>query len=130
MNIGSAAEKSGVPAKTIRYYESIKLIPAADRRENGYRDYSIQDVQTLQFIHRARKLGFAIKDVSNLLTLWQDKNRASAEVKLLAQKHIQHLDERINELVAIRSMLVHLTEKCHGDDRPDCPILEKLGAAD
>ncbi|MEL0105760.1 MAG: Cu(I)-responsive transcriptional regulator [Rhodospirillaceae bacterium] len=128
MNIGNAAEKSGVPAKTIRYYESIELIPPADRLENGYRDYSIQDIQTLQFIHRARKLGFSIKDVGNLLTLWQDKNRASAEVKSLAQNHIKQLDERINELTAIRSTLVHLTEKCHGDDRPDCPILKKLGA--
>ncbi|MGA0394875.1 MAG: Cu(I)-responsive transcriptional regulator [Rhodospirillales bacterium] len=128
MNIGNAAEKSGVPAKTIRYYESIELIPPADRLENGYRDYSIQDIQTLQFIHRARKLGFSIKDVGNLLTLWQDKNRASAEVKSLAQNHIKQLDERINELTAIRSTLVHLTEKCHGDDRPDCSILKKLGA--
>jgi len=128
MNIGNAAEKSGVPAKTIRYYESIELIPPADRLENGYRDYSIQDIQTLQFIHRARKLGFSIKDVGNLLTLWQDKNRASAEVNSLAQNHIKQLDERINELTAIRSTLVHLTEKCHGDDRPDCPILKKLGA--
>ena len=128
MNIGYAAESSGVPSKTIRYYESIALIPRAERLKNGYRDYSAEDIQTLQFIHRARKLGFSIKDVGNLLTLWQDKNRASAEVKGLALKHIEILDQRINELEAIRGTLVHLTEKCHGDDRPDCPILDELGA--
>ncbi len=128
MNIGIASENSGVPAKTIRYYEDIALIPRADRLENGYRDYSTEDVQTLQFIHRARKLGFSIKDVSNLLTLWQDKNRASGEVKELALTHIERLDERIAELQAIRGTLVHLTEKCHGDERPDCPILNELGA--
>ena len=127
MNIGAASESSGVPAKTIRYYEGIELIPRADRLENGYRDYSTEDVQTLQFIHRARKLGFSIKDVGNLLTLWQDKNRASAEVKELALTHIERLDERIAELEVIRGTLVHLTEKCHGDDRPDCPILSELG---
>jgi len=127
MNIGVASESSGVPAKTIRYYESIELIPRADRLDNGYRDYSTEDVQTLQFIHRARKLGFSIKDVGNLLTLWQDKNRASAEVKELALTHIERLDERIAELKAIRGTLVHLTEKCHGDSRPDCPILSELG---
>lgn len=128
MNIGQAAEISGVPAKTIRYYESIQLIPPANRLENGYRDYSEQDIQTLQFIHRARNLGFSIKDVSNLLTLWQDKKRASAEVKSLALKHIDQLNDRINELEAIRGTLLHLTEKCHGDDRPECPILDTLGA--
>lgn len=128
MNIGNAAEITGVPAKTIRYYESIKLIPPADRLENGYRDYSEHDIQTLQFIHRARKLGFTIKDVGNLLALWQDKKRASAEVKSLALTHIDQLNERINELEVIRGTLIHLTEKCHGDDRPECPILETLGA--
>ena len=84
MNIGNVSEQSGVPAKTIRYYESIKLIPRADRLKNGYRDYSDNDIQTLQFIHRSRKLGFSIKDVSNLLTLWSDKNRASADVKKIS----------------------------------------------
>lgn len=128
MNIGQAAEKSGVPAKTIRYYESIGLIPPAGRLENGYRDYGSDSVATLQFIHRARKLGFALKDVGNLLTLWQDKDRASAEVKQLALSHIDRLDERINELEAIRRTLIDLTHRCHGDDRPDCPILDELGA--
>ena len=127
MNIGDASKNSSVTAKTIRYYESIELIPPASRLENGYRDYSEEDVQRLQFIHRSRKLGFSIKDVSNLLKLWSDKKRASAEVKKLALDHIDQLDLRINELQAIRGTLVHLTEKCHGDERPDCPILESLG---
>lgn len=130
MNTGNVSEQSGVPAKTIRYYESIKLIPRADRLKNGYRDYSDNDIQTLQFIHRSRKLGFSIKDVSNLLTLWSNKNRVSADIKILALNHIEQLDQRINELQAIRGTLVHLTDKCHGDDRPDCPILETLGAGE
>ena len=128
MNIGDASKNSSVTAKTIRYYESIELIPPANRLINGYRDYSEEDVQRLQFIHRSRKLGFSIKDVSNLLKLWSDKKRASAEVKKLALDHIDQLDLRINELQAIRDTLVHLTEKCHGDERPGCPILESLGA--
>ncbi|MEX2450031.1 MAG: Cu(I)-responsive transcriptional regulator [Rhodospirillales bacterium] len=130
MNIGQAAERSGVPAKTIRYYESIGLIPPAGRLENGYRDYDGESVRTLHFIHRSRKLGFSLSDIGNLLTLWQDKNRASAEVKRLALSHIEQLDARINELEAIRRTLIDLTRKCHGDARPDCPILDELGAKD
>ena len=128
MNIGHVSKNSSVPAKTIRYYESIELIPPANRLVNGYRDYSEEDVQRLQFIHRSRKLGFSIKDVSNLLKLWSNKKRASVEVKKLALDHIDQLDLRINELQAIRGTLVHLKEKCYDDERPDCPILESLNA--
>ncbi|NQV46003.1 MAG: Cu(I)-responsive transcriptional regulator [Rhodospirillales bacterium] len=126
MNISTVAKQSGVPAKTIRYYESIGLIPPASRRENGYRDYSDSDVSTLRFISRSRNLGFSIKDVESLVTLWQDRNRASADVKSLALNHISEIDHRINELQAVRDTLVDLTKRCHGDDRPDCPILQGL----
>jgi MerR family copper efflux transcriptional regulator len=130
MNIGTAARKSGVPAKTIRYYESIGLIPPATRARNGYRDYSGLDVATLKFIQRARRLGFAVKDVGNLLELWRDKGRTSASVKALATKHIEEIEQRIAELQSIRATLVHLTERCHGDRRPECPILDDLAKND
>ncbi|TCS64186.1 Cu(I)-responsive transcriptional regulator [Varunaivibrio sulfuroxidans] len=126
MNISNVAQKSGVPAKTIRYYESIGLIPEAERAENGYRDYDRADVQRLRFIQRARRLGFSVKDVGNLLELWNDRRRASADVKALALKHIQEVETRIEELKSIRETLRHLTESCHGDDRPNCPILDGL----
>jgi len=126
MNIGAAARASGVPAKTIRYYEDIGLIPPAARAGNGYRDYAQRDVEILRFIHRARGLGFPIKDVASLVHLWQDTSRASADVKALALRQIADVEARIAELEAIRRTLVHLTERCHGDDRPDCPILDDL----
>jgi MerR family copper efflux transcriptional regulator len=126
MNIGTASERSGVPAKTIRYYESIGLIRPADRRGNNYRDYSDADVQTLRFISRARGLGFSVKEVSALLTLWHDKRRASHDVKSLALRHVEDIDRKIGELQGMRRTLIQLTEQCHGDDRPDCPILEDL----
>lgn len=126
MNISKAAKHSGVPAKTIRYYESIGLIPPASRRENGYRDYADTDISTLRFISRARNLGFSIKDVENLIMLWQDRNRASADVKRLALNHIEEIDHRIAELQNVRDTLVDLTMRCYGDDRPDCPILQGL----
>lgn len=126
MNIGTVADVTGVSAKTIRYYESIGLIPEPDRAENGYRDYSKTDVEMLRFIHRARKLGFSVKDVGNLLALWQDRNRASGDVKALAIKHIDEVEGRIRELESIRDTLKHLTRCCQGDDRPDCPILNDL----
>jgi len=126
MNIGTAAERSGVTAKTIRYYEDIGLIPPATRAENGYRDYAAKDVETLRFVQRARKLGFSVKDVGNLLQLWQDNGRASADVKAFALSHIQEIEGRIAELQSIRQTLVRLTNSCHGDERPDCPILEDL----
>lgn len=128
MNIGTVSQRSGVPAKTIRYYESIGLIRAADRRDNNYRDYSDNDVQTLRFISRARGLGFSVKEVGALLTLWHDKRRASHDVKALALRHVEEIDRKIAELQGMRRTLVGLADKCHGDDRPDCPILEDLAS--
>jgi MerR family copper efflux transcriptional regulator len=129
MNIGEAAAQSGVPAKTIRYYESIGLIRRAARTAGNYRDYDLVDLQTLRFIQRARKLGFPVKDVGALLALWRDKRRASGTVKRLAEGHIQEIDRRMEELKSMRRTLVHLTERCHGDDRPDCPILDELAGS-
>lgn len=126
MNIGTAAARSGVPAKTIRYYESIGLIAEAGRSDNGYRSYGRREVEILRFIHHARRLGFPVKDVAALLALWQDSGRASADVKALATRHIAEVERRIGELEALRRTLLHLTERCHGDHRPDCPILEGL----
>lgn len=126
MNIGDAAAWSGVPAKTIRYYESVGLIPPATRTGNGYRDYGRADVETLRFIQRSRRLGFSIRDIANLLALWRDRDRASGEVKALAERHIGEVEKRIAELEGIRDTLVELTRRCHGDNRPDCPILDDL----
>jgi len=126
MNIGEAAARSGVPAKTIRYYESIGLIGPARRSEAGYRVYGAKDVQTLQFIHRARGLGFSVKQVSGLLVLWRDRSRSSADVKALAREHLAEIDQRMAELQSMRDTLTHLMARCHGDERPDCPILGDL----
>lgn len=128
MNIGQAADRSGVPAKTIRYYESIGLIPEAGRTASGYRAYHRKDVETLRFIQRARSLGFSVRDVGNLLALWRDRSRASAEVKRVATDHIGEIERKIAELEAMRRTLLELTRRCHGDDRPDCPIIEELAA--
>ncbi len=126
MNIGQVANHSGVNAKTIRYYESIGLIPEASRTGSGYRSYGGKDVDLLRFIHHSRNLGFSVKDVGRLLDLWRDQNRASADVKALALSHIAEVDRKIDELQKIRDTLTHLSQRCHGDDRPDCPILEEL----
>jgi len=126
MNIGHAARHSGVNAKTIRYYESIDLIPDASRTGNGYRTYSDKDVENLRFIHHSRSLGFSVKDVGTLLDLWRNQKRASADVKALALSQIKEVDRKIEELRKVRDTLTHLTQRCHGDDRPDCPILEGL----
>ncbi|WP_051609769.1 Cu(I)-responsive transcriptional regulator [Terasakiella pusilla] len=126
MNISKVSKLTGVSSKTIRYYESINLMPPPARAENGYRDYSNTDVEILKFIQSARKMGFPLKDVSNLLELWQDKNRASRDVRLLAQSHIVEIEGRIQELQNIRDTLKNLVECCHGDDRPDCPILNSF----
>jgi Cu(I)-responsive transcriptional regulator len=126
MNIGAISEMSGIPTKTIRYYEEIGLIPPVMRTENGYRHYQNRDLEQLRFVQRARKLGFTLKDVGNLLALWNDKNRASADVKKFALNHITEIDSRIAELNSIRATLTELTASCHGDDRADCPILENL----
>ena len=126
MNIGEAAKRSGVPAKTIRYYEQVGLIPNAVRSDSGYRQYSERDVQTLRFVERARSLGFPVQDVATLLGLWFDKNRKSAAVKALANVHISAIETKIEELQSMRDALQNLVQHCHGDDRPECPILDGL----
>jgi Cu(I)-responsive transcriptional regulator len=126
MKIGTLSEQTGVTSKTIRYYESIGLIQKADRHENGYRSYSDRDADILRFIQRSRSLGFSVKKVGELLTLWYDRNRTSASVKALALSHIQDVETQIAQLQGLRSTLIDLTERCHGDDRPDCPILDNL----
>lgn len=126
MNIGEAAKESGVAAKTIRYYEGVGLIPAAGRTGSGYRAYTARDVETLKFVAHARSLGFSIKEVGELLALWHDRERASAEVKRIAAGHVAQVERKIEELQAIRTTLLGLIACCHGDDRPDCPILEEL----
>jgi MerR family copper efflux transcriptional regulator len=129
MNIGTVAEKSGVPPKTIRYYETIGLIETAERRPNGYRSYSARDMQTLNFIKRARLLGFSVDEVRGLLDLWRNKGRSNAEVKAFAARHLKALDRKIEELQAMRGVLTDLISRCRGDARPDCPILDRLGNA-
>jgi len=126
LNIGEVAEKSGVPPKTIRYYEDVGLIPPARRTESGYRHYNDRDLETLRFVQRARSLGFSVKDVGALLALWHDSARASAEVKALAADHVREIDRKLAELKSMRRTLVDLMDRCHGDDRPDCPILDDL----
>lgn len=126
MNIGTAAERSGVPAKTIRYYESVGLIQPAERTAAGYRVYGKHDVETLRFVQRARSLGFSVEEVGNLLALWRDRSRSSAEVKALARHRVEDIDRKIAELTEMRETLLHLMERCHGDERPDCPILQGL----
>jgi len=127
MNIGQAAERSGLPTKTIRYYEEIGLI-SADRAANGYRDYSDADVHRLAFIQRARALGFSIEDCRQLMDLYRDRNRASHDVRELAKAHVSAIDAKIAELTAMRSTLSHLVAACRGDARPDCPILDDMAA--
>lgn len=126
MNIGQAAKQTGLSAKMIRYYESIQLLPAAGRSQSGYRQYSQQDLQRLAFIKRARDMGFGLEEVGRLLTLWQDRERASADVKALAAGHIAELERKISELSSLRDSLQDLMQRCHGDARPDCPILHGL----
>jgi len=128
-NISEAAEASGVSAKMIRHYEEIGLVPKAGRTVAGYRIYRDADVHVLRFIRRARDLGFTMKEIAGLLGLWQDKRRASADVKKLAAKHMADLDARIAELQGMRRTLEHLVHCCHGDGRPDCPILDDLAGA-
>lgn len=125
-NIGEAAKASGVSAKMIRHYESIGLIGAAQRTDAGYRIYSERDVQVLQFIHRSRALGFSLEQIRTLLALWQDKQRASKDVRAMARRHIDELDRKIADMQAMRRTLETLATRCHGDDRPDCPILDDL----
>jgi len=126
MNIGQAAEASGVTAKMIRYYESIGLILAADRTDSGYRQYSDKDIQTLRFIKRSRDLGFSLARIKTLLSLWEDRGRRSADVKKLARQYIAELDQDIRKLQSIRDQLQQLANSCHGDSRADCPIIDEL----
>ena len=128
MNIGEAAVRSGVPAKTIRYYENVGLIRPAPRAGNGYRAYSQRDVHVLRFVQRARSLGFSVQDCRQLLALYQDPARASAEVKALTERRIAEIDRKIQELAGMRATLLALAESCHGDQRPECPILDDLAA--
>ena len=126
MQIGEAARLTGVSAKMIRHYESIGLIPSADRRESNYRDYGHHDVHRLGFIRRARDLGFSIEEIRDLLRLWGDQARESAEVKALTLGHITELDRKITLLTEMRDTLAHLAHACDGDHRPDCPIIQSL----
>ncbi len=128
MNISEAAERSGVSAKMIRYYESSGLLAPAARRENGYRDYGDDDVAILQFVRRTRDLGFSLEEVAALLTLWRDRKRSSREVKRLAEAHIADLERRMKEMRAVLRTLRDLAHSCHGDDRSDCPILADLAS--
>ena len=126
MNIGKVSQASGVTAKMIRYYEQIGLIPAAGRSNAGYRSYSDNDVERLKFIKRSRELGFSVAEITDLLDLWNNRNRQSADVKQLAQAHIHKLEERIQDLQQMAQTLQTLVDCCAGDHRPDCPILEGL----
>ena len=128
MNIGDAARETGLPAKTIRYYEEIGLV-CADRRANGYRDYGPAAIEKLRFVGRARSLGFTVQQCRDLLSLYEDPGRASAEVKAVAEDHLKAIEAKLDELRAMHRTLNHLVHACHGDERPDCPILEDLAAA-
>ena len=125
MNIGDAAKATGLSSKTIRYYESIALV-VADRMANGYREYEDMHVHKLRFVQRARGLGFSIEDCRALLSLYEDQNRASAEVKNIAKKHLSEIEAKITELQNLQKTLSHLVEDCAGDHRPDCPIMDGL----
>ncbi len=130
VTIGEAADRSGVPAKTIRYYEQIGLIRTAARGENQYRSYSDADVEMLRFIGRARRLGFSVHDLKQLVALYRDRDRASADVKAIALQHVAHIDHKLAELQTVRAALAELASRCHGDTRPECPILEELASGD
>lgn len=125
-NIGQAAKASGISTKMIRHYESVGLLPAASRAFSGYRQYAEKDIHTLSFIRHARDLGFSIKQIEALLDLWLDPDRPSWKVKALATTHLNALNQKIQSLMTIQSELQRLVEGCHGDHRPECPILEQL----
>ena len=126
LNIGDAAEASGVSAKMIRHYEAVGLVPKARRTVAGYRMYDEADVHTLRFIRQARDLGFSIRQIAELLSLWRDRKRPSSKVKALALAHVQDLERKLGEIRGMKSTLEHLAHCCHGDDRPECLILENL----
>jgi Cu(I)-responsive transcriptional regulator len=128
MNIGEASQASGVSAKMIRYYEATGLLAAAPRSAGNYRTYTEADVHTLRFVRRARDLGFDMGSIARLLALWRDEHRSSAEVKHIAEDHMAVLRDRIAQMQAMLRALEHLSQHCHGDARPDCPILDDLAA--
>jgi len=128
LNIGQAAARSGVSAKMVRHYESLGLLPAVHRSDAGYRQYGEKEVHTLRFIRRARTLGFSMAEIAELLKLWQNKRRASADVKRIAMAHVADLERRIAEMEAMKQTLGHLAHCCQGNSRPDCPILTELAA--
>lgn len=128
-NIGEAAQRSGVSAKMVRHYESLDLLPEVRRTQAGYRQYGEREVHTLRFIRRARDLGFSMAQIAELLKLWQNRRRSSADVRRIATRHMQDLERRMAEMAAMRRTLQHLVHCCQGDDRPDCPILEELEGA-
>lgn len=126
VNIGEAARLSGVSAKMVRHYESLGLLPAVSRTDSGYRQYSEAEVHTLRFIKRSRELGFSMEEIGELVGLWQNRRRASASVRRIAQKHADELAQRIAAMQEMQKTLRHLIHCCHGDERPECPILEDL----
>ena len=128
MNIGDVSSQSGLPAKTIRYYEEIGLV-RPHRGANGYRDFAQADVHKLAFLARARSLGFTIEDCRALLALYEDRQRASADVKRVAEEHLARIERKVAALEGMRAALGHLVERCHGDERPECPILDDLAGA-
>ena len=129
MNIGEASAASGVSAKMIRYYEDVGLLPPAARSKAGYRRYGAADVQSLRFLRRARSLGFAMAQMRDLMALWKDERRASADVKRLALSHAADLEEKAQAIAEMSRALRHLADQCEGDHRPDCPILDELAEA-
>ena len=126
MNIGEVANLSNVNAKMIRRYEEQGIIPKAGRSSSGYRKYSENDVHVLRFVKRARELGFSMKDIKQLVSLWRNKNRPSSQVKSIAQKHTAELEHKLNEIQSMLATLNNLIKHCHGDQRPDCPIIDEL----
>lgn len=126
MNIGEVAKLSEVNSKSIRRYEELGIMPKAGRTMAGYRQYSMNDVHILQFVKRARELGFSMKDIKQLVSLWKNKNRSSSQVKSIAKKHVDELEKKLEEIQSMLSTLNRLVKHCHGDNRPDCPILEDL----
>jgi Cu(I)-responsive transcriptional regulator len=126
VNIGSAAQRSGISAKMVRHYESLGLLPRVARTDSGYRQYTEADVHTLQFIKRGRDLGFSMAEIAELVGLWHNRKRASASVKRIAQQHLDELAQRIEAMQAMQRTLASLLHHCHGDERPDCPILDDL----
>jgi MerR family copper efflux transcriptional regulator len=128
MNIGEVARRAGLNSRTIRFYESIGLVQPPDRASSGYRDYDDKDVHRLRFVASARALGFSVEEIRQLLALYDDRERSSSDVKQLVLQHVGEIDRKMKELAAMRRTLLHLSERCHGDERPDCPILDGLSA--